>query len=183
MLKNVWVIVVIFLTTSLIFPQITLAQKAAGSSAISIAQNPEVETDNRGKILKAYLTSHNSPLTSSSDTFVKTADKYNLDWKLVAAISGVESTFGQQIPHNSYNAWGWGIYGDHRIYFGSWDEGIETISKGLRENYIDKWGADDVYEIGRSYAASPTWAQRVTYFMEKIDTFASKDVSSLSISL
>ncbi len=69
------------------------------------------------------------------------------------------------------------------ILFSSWNEGIETISKGLRENYIDKWGAKDVYQIGKLYAASPTWAERVDRCMQKIDEFAAKDPSSLSISL
>ena len=30
-----------------------------------------------------------------------------LDYRLVPAISGVESTFGKHIPDNSYNAYGW----------------------------------------------------------------------------
>jgi len=107
-----------------------------------------------------------------------------LDWKLVAAISGVESTFGQQIPYESFNGWGWGIYGDNVIRFSSWKQGIETVSQGLRTNYIDKWGARDVYEIGALYAASPTWAQRVDYFMGKISEFKDQKLAqSLSISL
>lgn len=178
----------------LTFPQSAQAAKQAGSSAIPSTHKAEVGPasppaspgqggqDNRAKVLKAYLKLHNSPLAESSDTFVKKADQYSLDWKLVVAISGLESTFGQAIPANSYNAWGWGIYGDNVIRFNSWDEGIATISQGLRQNYIDK-GAQDVYQIGRLYAASPTWAQRVEYFMRKIDEFAAKDPSSLSISL
>ncbi len=157
-------------------------EKQAGSSAMP-SQRTEIKEDRRAKILKAYLLSKNSPLATSSETFVKNADKYNLDWKLLVAISAVESTYGQQIPNNSYNAWGWGIYGDHMILFTSWNEGIETISKGLREKYMDTWGAKDVYQIGRLYAASPTWATRVDRFMQKIDEFATKDPSSLSISL
>ena len=115
---------------------------------------------------------------------MENADKYNLDWKLVAAISGVESTFGQQIPYSSYNGWGWGIYGDNLIRFSSWTECIETVSKSLREDYADKWKAEDVYQIGRLYASSPTWASRVTYFMNNIQEFAlSNSKDSLSLSL
>ena len=70
------------------------------------------------------------------------------------------------------------------IRFESWTEGIETVSEGLRTNYLNKWGAKDVYQIGRYYAASPTWAQRVTYFIGKIDDFKNKQLAlSLSISL
>ena len=139
--------------------------------------------DSRIKVLKAFLEKYNSPLAVSAYDFVKNSDAYNLDWRLVAAISGVESTFGKFIPYNSFNAWGWGVYGNNVIYFSSWQEGIETISKGLRENYIDK-GAENIYQIGRIYAESPTWASRVEYFIEKMSEFEMQySVNNLSISL
>ncbi len=180
--KTTWTILVALLL-AFYNPSIAFAQKEAGSSAATVKDLPEATVDRRASVLKAYLEAKNSPLNPSAATFIKTADKYNLDWKLVVAISGVESTFGQQIPYNSYNAWGWGIYGDNTIRFSSWDEGIETISKGLREKYMDKWEAQNVYQIGQFYAASPTWAQRVDSIMRQIDSFAAKDTSSLSISL
>jgi len=162
----------------------TYAQEASGSSASLQTNLSEIGEDNRGKILKKFLEKHSSPLASHSYTFVKNADKYELDWRLVASIAGVESTFGKHIPYKSYNGWGWGIYGDNVIYFSSWDEGIDTVSKGLRENYINKWAAEDVYEIGRIYAASPSWASNVTYFMEKIEEFRYENqIEILSISL
>ena len=95
--------------------------------------------------------------------FIKTADEYNLDWKLVAAISGVESTFGKEIPNDSYNAWGWGVYGDNVIRFKSWTDGIETVSQGLRQRYMDQWGGKDIYQIGAMYASSPAWAGMLSF--------------------
>ncbi len=161
----------------------TNTREFATSAVLRKAVVP-VEADTRIRILRDYLAQYNSPLVSSSQTFIKAADKYNIDWRLVASISGVESTFAQQLPYNSYNAWGWGIYGDNMIYFNSYDEAIETISKSLREKYMDKWGAQDVYQIGRFYAASEMWPGRVAYFMNKINDFAISNPSySLSISL
>ena len=140
--------------------------------------------DSRIKVLKAFLEKYNSPLAVSAYDFVKNSDAYNLDWRLVAAISGVESTFGKFIPYNSFNAWGWGVYGNNVIYFSSWTEGIETVSKGLRENYLDKWGAKNIHQIGKIYAASPTWASKVEYFMEKITEFENQNLAyNLPISL
>lgn len=161
-------------------------EKFKSASASLVGQEDEIETkiDNRAKILKAFLESYDSPLAENAETFVRAADENNLDWRLVAAISGVESSFGKHLPYESYNGWGWGIYGDNMITFASYDDGIETISKGLRVNYMDKWGAQDVYQIGKIYAASPTWAQRVTYFMDKIDAFGAKNpTKSLSITI
>lgn len=164
-------------------PSVYAQELAAGSSAALLKPITQEVTDSRVRVLREFLEKFNSPLTPYAGTFVKIADKYNLDWKLVAAISGVESTFGKEIPYESFNGWGWGIYGDNMIRFSSWEQGIETVSEGLRTNYLNKWGARDVYEIGRIYAASPTWAQRVEYFMNLIDKSGNSYLASLPISL
>ena len=180
--KDSFLIVFIFL---LLFPQTVYASQNASGSSASLELNLFVKgQDNRAKIIKKFLEKYNSPLAPYSNIFIKNADNYDLDWKLVASISGVESTFGKHIPYNSYNGWGWGIYGNNVIYFSSWEEGIETVSKGLRENYINKWKATNVYEIGRIFAASPRWASNVNYFMEKIAEFQYQNqIENLSISL
>lgn len=144
-----------------------------------ITQSENIESkeiDKRTMILQAYLAKYNSPLQYQSQHFVEAADKYSLDWKLVAAISGVESTFGKFVPggtypaYTSYNAWGWGVYGTQAIYFGSWKNGIYTVSEGLRKNYFNK-GLQDPYSINRVYAASPTWGSRVSYFLADMEKF------------
>lgn len=177
----------IILAAIIIFvPQIAYTQeKASKSSANTTTETVEINTeyDSRVNILQSYLEQYDSPLAPFAQEFISQADKYNLDWKLVAAISGVESTFGKAIPVNSYNGWGWGVYGDNVIRFASWNEGIDTISQGLRERYMDKWGAKDVYEIGSSYASSPVWASHVSYYMNRIQDFALNDTkNALSIS-
>ena len=154
-------------------PQKTYAQQRASKSSATI-QNPQIESgsDSRVKILSDYLASQGSPLVAYSKDFVYYADKYDLDWRLVPAITGVESSFGKEIPPYSYNGWGWGVYGDNVARFSSWSEGIAVISEGLRERYMDEWGKKDVYEIGSVYAASPTWAARVSYIMNDIARYA-----------
>jgi len=122
--------------------------------------------DTRADKLADYLTMHNSPLAPYAGRMVQKADEYNLDWRLVAAISGVESTFGKNLPAASYNAYGWN---GGNFYFKNWEDGIDTVSKTLRENYIDRLGADSVHEIARIYCPpSKTWAFKVLYFMNKI---------------
>jgi hypothetical protein len=174
------------LTAALIIPQSARAQEKASASSASI-QTPiavKQRVDNRAKILERYLQSKDSPLAPFANEFVTDADKYNLDWRLVAAISGVESTFGQAIPPYSYNGWGWGVYGDNVIRFKSWPDGINTVSQGLRERYIDKWGGKDIYQIGAMYASSPAWANHVNFYLNNIDSFiASNPEQSLSLSL
>ncbi len=184
-MKNRILFILSFVVLSaFIFAPRVFAQNSSRSSAVLADARNVSLSDNRVKILREFLESYNSPLAQNAEEFVRYADFYNLDWRFVAAISGIESTFGHQIPYGSYNAWGWGVYGNNVIYFSSWKDGIQTISKGLREKYMDKWGAADIYQVGRIYAASPTWAVRVESFMNSISNFSilnPKD--SLSISL
>jgi len=57
----------------------------------------QVETpsklDTRVIKLREYMSSRQAPLTPFAEVFVLMADKYEMDWRLVAAISGVESNF------------------------------------------------------------------------------------------
>ncbi len=139
--------------------------------------------DKRAKILSDYLALHNSPLQYHAQDFIDAADANQMDWRLVAAIAGVESTFGKFVPgasntpYNSYNAWGWGASSpDKAIYFKSWREGIFTVSEGLKKNYIDK-GYTEPLAMNKIYAASPHWGWKVTFFLGEIDKF-SKDHAS-----
>ncbi len=179
------IVLLVSLITLFTLPQSVLAAPiVAGASAHLASDIVTLQKDNRAKILEKYLQKYDSPLVPYANTFVAEADKNNIDWRLLVAISGVESTFAKHIPVRSYNAWGWGIYGDNSMGFTSWNEAISTISKELRARYIDKWGAQNVYQIGRFYAASPTWAVRVDSFMGQIDTFGTQyQNSQLSISI
>lgn len=182
--KIPYVVITFFLLIPLLSQKINAAQNASGSSAQLQTPLSTKGEDSRVKILKTFLEKYSSPLTLYAKDFVETADLYRLDWRLVASISGVESTFGKHIPYNSYNGWGWGIYGDNIIYFSSWTDGIETVSNGLRVNYMNKWGATNIYDIGRIYAADPNWASKVDFFIEKITEYQYQNLTdSLSISL
>jgi hypothetical protein len=126
-----------------------------------------LEFDNRTQILKDYLDQFNSPLAEYAEEFVGAADAYELDWRLLAAISGVESTYGKFIPRNSYNAYGWNN-GDYA--FQSWEDSIWTVTEALKEKYVNR-GANTVDKIGRIYAPpSPFWSGRVKRIMAKINS-------------
>ncbi len=127
------------------------------------------QLDDRAKILADYLAAHDSPLQYHAQDFIDAADAYQMDWKLVPAISGVESTFGKAIP-GGYNAWGWGVYGDQALGFKSWRDGIFTVSGGLKQNYIDK-GLTDPFSMNHVYAASPAWGAHVNFFLNDLDNY------------
>ncbi len=150
------------------------------SAQIHMELASERKTDHRANILKGYLTIYHSPLVNYCEKIVTEADKYRIPWTWIVAISGVESTFGQAIPPSSYNGWGWA---NGTFAFKNWDDGIETVSKSLREEYLDK-GADTVDKIAPIYAPpSTTWAGKVAYFIGKIESFSDQNIHELPISL
>lgn len=146
-------------------------------------QGPSLLDDRITRLTK-YLESKDSPLAGSAAMFIHEADKYGLDWRLVAAIAGNESGFGHAIPSNSYNAWGWGIFTGKRdgIHFSTWNDGIATVSEGLKQHYVDR-GLTTVDQIGRVYAADHTWAWKVNHFMEEIDAYTPADPEQLDVLL
>lgn len=181
--KIIVFVFMLLLTFFINTPKIQAQEKASRSSATFHDILVQRAEDNRAQILYKYLSQYNSPLAPYAEDFVAQADMYHIDWKLVVAISGVESTFGKAVPCT--NAWGWAIPDNEHIFcFPSYRTGIRTISHDLRFKYMDQWNATDVYSIGRIYAASPTWASRVDYFMNQIQAFALQPENQpLSISL
>lgn len=137
----------------------------AGQSA-SLVQNINIKTDVRANRIRSFLVKYNSPLVPYSKLIVELADKYEIDWKLVTAISGVESTFCKAIPYNSYNCWGW-RNGEH--VFESYPDALEKVSKTLGNNYYKK-GLDTPETIAPVYAPpSSTWARNVRFFISRLE--------------
>ena len=125
--------------------------------------------DARSEIIKEYLEANNSPLSPYADFIVSAADRYGLDFRLLSAIAQKESGLCRVIPEGSHNCWGWGIHSEGTLGFDSYEEAIETVSKGLKENYIDL-GYVTVEEIMEKYAhpSSTTWAEGVSFYMNQM---------------
>ncbi len=117
--------------------------------------------------LRNFFSRYRSPLAEFAADFVAAADKYGLDYKLVPAITGVESSFGLEIPINSYNAYGWNA---GNWYFDNWKSSIYDVSSALRENYLNK-GAREVWEIAPIYnpVTPAAWGARVLRFEQMIE--------------
>lgn len=122
------------------------------------------------RALEKFFESYKSPLKAHSKTFVAVAEKYNMDYRLLPAISCMESSCGKNLIEGSYNPFGWGIYGSNAIYFKNYDEAIETVGKGIKANYIEK-GFDTPQKIAPIYTPPNhgNWLSGVTFFMEKIE--------------
>lgn len=159
---------VVLLITAFLFlvPTAVLAENIAGSSAAIMTSNNRIRDEvasrldylKKKRTILAMSEKYNSPMSDSADAYLNTCMKYDLDCYLLPSIATLESTMGRFVWPNSYNAFGWG--GGY-IMFKDWAEGIDTVGRGLRLNYINK-GALTIDQIGRIYSESPTWAQRVS---------------------
>lgn len=131
-----------------------------------------VKLDARGKIVEDFFLNYKSPLVGFGDSFIKIADQYTLDYRLLPAIAMQESNGGKKVIDNSYNPFGYGIYGDLIIRFGSWEEAIERVGRSLREDYLDK-GLLTPEQIMTKYTPPSlekdgAWAKSVSSFMEEL---------------
>lgn len=127
--------------------------------------------DARAKIIEDFFKGYKAPLEDFADEFIAVSQKYNLDWRLLPAIAMQESNGGKRVIENSNNPFGYGIYGGTVLKFGSFEEAIERVGKGLREDYLNK-GLKTPNQIMAKYTppAVPTgsWAKGVSTFMEEL---------------
>lgn len=127
-------------------------------------------TDIRVANLKYFFRKYDSVLYDQSEFIVKMADTYKLDYRLIPAIAMQESNLCKYIYEDSHNCWGWGIYGNKVTRFTSYNEAIETISSGIKRNYIDK-GLTTPEAIMRKYTppSDGSWAFGVNTFLKMIE--------------
>lgn len=121
-----------------------------------------VTGDARSKNLKHFFRKYNSPLYDYADYIVMISDKYKFDYRLLPAIAMQESNLCRFVPSDSHNCWGWGIYGDLTTRFDSYEEAIDTVAVGIRNNYINE-GLVTPSSIMSKYTPSSngSWARGV----------------------
>lgn len=80
----------------------------------------------KAKKLDTYFTDRDMPLAGYGIEFVRAANKYNVDWRLIAAIGVRESSGGKHMMNN--NPFGWG---SAKIKFDDFSEAIDVVSSNL----------------------------------------------------
>lgn len=129
------------------------------------------KTDDRPSKLVCFFNNYDSILADSSDTFVTSADKNGLDYRLLPAISFIESTACKNYLTETNNCWGWG---HGRIVFDSIDDAIVHISERLAvSHYYREWQADkqDYWKLATVYNGGDQvkWHKDLVSTMKKIE--------------
>jgi hypothetical protein len=134
--------------------------------------NKKTEEDTRIEKISSYYNRFNLPLAKNAKDFVYFADKYEIDWRLVAAIGMIESTGGKHACSKvSYSAFGWGSC---KINFSSYKESIDVISKNLagkNKKTAKYYAGKDIKGILEAYnppSIVPDYADKVMHEMEII---------------
>lgn len=143
-----------------------------GGAAVNIQEVNISKGDARPILIANFFREHKSLLTPLSEDFVKVADRYKLDFRLLPAIAMQESNGGKRLPKDSYNPFGYGIYGSKVLRFASFQEALEKVAKGLKRDYIDQ-GLENPDQIMAKYTPPSlqkggAWALGVSAFMEQL---------------
>jgi len=128
--------------------------------------------DGRARIIEDFFKAYKAPLSNQGAAFIKVADKYQLDYRLLPAIAMQESNGGKRVIKDSFNPFGYGIYGSLVVRFDSWEEAIERVGRALREDYLNQ-GLKNPTQIMAKYtppslAKEGAWAKGVNTFMEEL---------------
>lgn len=132
-----------------------------------------IETsDARPEIIRQYLKKYDSPLFPYADLIVQVSDENQIDFRLLVAIAQQESNLCKKIPTDSYNCWGFGIYGDKVLRFQNYEEAIKKIAKSLKEDYFNK-GLITPEQIMARYTPQSLekggpWAQAINQFFSEM---------------
>ena len=134
-----------------------------------------VQPDPRVQKVQSFLESYDSPMAESSQTFIEVADEYKLDWRLLPAIAGTESTFGKYTPScASFNAFGWTSLSSPCGYwrFNSFDESIRHVAEQLTQKacYRKFIYTGKVEDLAIPYnQGNQTWIASVNYFIDELE--------------
>lgn len=151
--------------------QLSMARISGAVKGLSTA----IQTgDARPVLIAEFLEKHDSPLKPYDEwgeKLVAIADKYNLDFRLLPAMSMQESNLCKKIPEGTYNCLGLGIHAKGTWGFDSYEANFDKAAEILRKNYLDK-GYITPDEIQDKYTpgSNGSWEFAVNSFMEKLET-------------
>ncbi len=152
-------------------PRYSNIYSPAESTIPKVSASVEV-ADARVEIINQYLKIYQSPLANVdniAEIIVSEADSNSLDFRLITAIAQQESNLCKKIPPDTFNCWGWGIHSAGTLGFSSYEEGVKTVSRGLKENYIDKgYNTPDMIMTKYTPMSNGSWANGVNQFMAEM---------------
>lgn len=151
-------------------PESNYAVVGTSISLPSALSGQIIVSDARALLLDSFYKRYRSPMVGLGKDLVAAADKYGIPFSFVTAVGQCEGASGKTMPANSFNTWGYGIYGGKVKQFENWQAGIEAVTKDLALNYF-KRGLNTPEEIMARYAPSSTpgyWVSCVNQYLTEL---------------
>lgn len=117
--------------------------------------------DARLERLKAFFGKLDCPAKDYSGDFIATAERYDLDWRLLPSISYLESTGGKAAKNNNLFGWNCG-----RTGFASASAGIHEVGRRLSRSRL--YRSKNLDQLLATYNPIDGYAQRVKNIMQRI---------------
>jgi hypothetical protein len=122
----------------------------------------EQKQDPRLTALRTFFERSDYPAAGLSEDFIRAADAYQLDWRLLPSISIVESSGGKAARNNNWFGWDSG-----RAEFASAGEGIYWVAYHLARSRTYK--GKNLHEKLRNYnSVDATYPSRIASLMRRI---------------
>jgi len=135
---------------------------AASAYPNTVAEHLSTVKDQRHGRLETFFQSFGCPTPHHVEEYLGTADSFDIDYRLLPAISVLESTCG--VYERLNNRWGWD---SARKGFTSFRAGLEYIARQLAQGpYYRGKTLDEKVHL---YNPKPEYAQQVKKLMRKID--------------
>lgn len=165
---------------------ITLSPPKQGQNIVLAADNDsiapisstgiqsDIESDDaRVDIVANFLRRHGSPLDPPEHyarALVETADRYDLDYRLLPAIMMQESNLCKSAPEGTHNCLGFGIHARGTLGFESYEAGFDRAARELKQRYIDI-GLTTPEDIMKKYTPSSngSWAFSVNQWIVEME--------------
>jgi hypothetical protein len=127
--------------------------------------------DARSEIIRQYLYKYESPLEPYANLIVQLSDQYDFDYRWLVAIAQQESNLCRHIPDNSFNCWGWGIYGDKVTRFDSYEDALRRIAPQFTKIFLKGDHSKDPEEVMKTYTppSDGSWADGVSTFFDHLE--------------
>jgi hypothetical protein len=153
---------------------------AAKTLTLPESQFATMQTDPRALKIEKVFEKFKCPLAGNGSFIVQKADEYGIPYWLIPAVSFQESGCGKKTPEpsgvdESYNAWGYGVWGKNVKTFSDWEGGISAVSKYFGVNFYSQ-GISDPCQIMEIYTppSNGSWCEGVKYFADLIENFESE---------
>src|SRR3989339_2201770 len=130
-----------------------------------------ITADARPEIVRQYLHKFGSPLEPYSNLILVLSDQYQFDSRWLVAIAQQESNLCKRIPENSYNCWGWGIYGDKVTRFDNYEDALRRIAPQFTKIFLKGKHSRDPMEVMKTYTppSDGSWANGVSQFFDHLE--------------